>query len=78
MFAGVRVNGVNPGPVRTDILDNAKLSITWDDILRKTLLNRVSEPEEMAELIMFLASDRAKGITGAHYETDNGIIIKRS
>ncbi|XP_045459935.1 3-oxoacyl-[acyl-carrier-protein] reductase FabG-like [Melitaea cinxia] len=74
---GVRVNGVNPGPVRTDFLDNAKMSITWDDVLPKTLLNRVSEAEEIADLIMFLASDRAKGITGAHYVTDNGMLVKR-
>ncbi|CAH2092350.1 unnamed protein product [Euphydryas editha] len=75
---GVRVNGVNPGPVRTDFIDNAKISISWDDARPMTLLNRVSDPEEIADLIMFLASDRAKGITGSKYVTDNGMLIKRS
>ncbi|XP_045459936.1 3-oxoacyl-[acyl-carrier-protein] reductase FabG-like [Melitaea cinxia] len=75
---GVRVNGVNPGPVRTDYLENAKKAITWDYVLPMTLLKRVSEPEEIADLIMFLASDRAKGITGADYIIDNGMLIKRS
>ncbi|CAH2092358.1 unnamed protein product [Euphydryas editha] len=75
---GVRVNGVNPGPVKTGFIDNAKISVSWDDASRMTLLNRVSDPEEIADLIMFLASDRAKGITGSKYVTDNGMLIKRS
>ncbi|XP_046978459.1 3-oxoacyl-[acyl-carrier-protein] reductase FabG-like [Vanessa cardui] len=75
---GVRVNTISPGPVRTDILENTNNSVTWDSLIPFTLLNRVSEPEEVADLILFIASDRAKSITGVNYVTDNGMLIKRN
>ncbi|CAG9564415.1 unnamed protein product [Danaus chrysippus] len=74
---GVRVNTVSPGPVVTDILDNSKSSITWDDFKKMTALDRVSQPEEIADLVMFLASDKAKAITGSNYVSDNGVSVKR-
>ncbi|XP_046978598.1 3-oxoacyl-[acyl-carrier-protein] reductase FabG-like [Vanessa cardui] len=75
---GVRVNVISPGPVRTDFMENAKAAFTWDDFPPMTLLNRVSEPEEMADMILFLASDKAKSVTGANYVNDNGMLIKRA
>ncbi|XP_047545759.1 3-oxoacyl-[acyl-carrier-protein] reductase FabG-like [Vanessa atalanta] len=75
---GVRVNTISPGPVRTDILETAKSPLTWDSFLPLTLLNRISEPEEVADLILYIASDRAKSITGSNYVTDNGMLIKRT
>ena len=39
---------------------------------RKTLLKRFGQPEEVAELAAFLASDRASYITGANYPVDGG------
>ncbi|CAG9564418.1 unnamed protein product [Danaus chrysippus] len=74
---GVRVNTVSPGPVVTDILENSKSPITWDDFKKMTALDRVSQPEEIADLVMFLASDKAKGITGSNYVSDNGLAVKR-
>ncbi|KPJ20878.1 Glucose 1-dehydrogenase [Papilio machaon] len=77
---GVRVNIVSPGPVATDIILNTAgvdTNITWKDFEGITLLNRVSEPEEIAELIAYLASDKARGITGSNFVSDNGCILKR-
>ncbi|XP_050362825.1 3-oxoacyl-[acyl-carrier-protein] reductase FabG-like [Nymphalis io] len=74
---GVRVNTISPGPVRTDFMENAKSALTWDDFPPMTLLNRVSEPEEVADLILYMASDRTKSVTGSNYVTDNGMLIKR-
>ncbi|OWR41545.1 3-dehydroecdysone 3alpha-reductase [Danaus plexippus plexippus] len=74
---GVRVNTVSPGPVVTDILENAKSPITWDDFKKMTALDRVSQPEEIADLVMFLASDKAKAITGSNHISDNGVSVKR-
>ncbi|XP_013168001.1 PREDICTED: uncharacterized oxidoreductase SSP0419-like [Papilio xuthus] len=77
---GVRVNTVSPGPVATDIIVNmagSDTTITWKDFEGITLLNRVSEPEEIAELIAYLASDKARGITGSNFVCDNGCILKR-
>ncbi|KPJ13319.1 putative oxidoreductase [Papilio machaon] len=73
---GVRVNIVSPGPVATDIILNTAgvdTNITWKDFEGITLLNRVSEPEEIAELIAYLASDKARGITGSNFEA---ILVK--
>ncbi|XP_045503212.1 uncharacterized oxidoreductase SSP0419-like [Colias croceus] len=72
----VRVNTISPGPVRTDILENTKTPITWDDFQKKTALDRISEPEEIADLALFLASDKAKGITGSNFVSDNGMLLK--
>ncbi|CAG9559392.1 unnamed protein product [Danaus chrysippus] len=73
---GVRVNTISPGPVRTNIFDD--LNIDVDNFCNSTALQRVSEPKEVADLILFLSSDKAKGITGSNYVIDNGIIICRS
>ncbi|CAH2094183.1 unnamed protein product [Euphydryas editha] len=73
---GVRVNGICPGPVRTDFLANAKYQTTWDAYKKHNILGRVSETDEVADLIIYLASDKAKGITGSNYVIDNGTMIK--
>ncbi|CAH2098553.1 unnamed protein product [Euphydryas editha] len=75
---GVRVNTLSPGPVKTDLLENGKSELTHDTLKQFTTLNRVSEPEEMADVILFLASDKARGVTGSNYINDNGMIIKTS
>ncbi|KAH9636019.1 hypothetical protein HF086_005871 [Spodoptera exigua] len=78
---GVRVNVVNPGPVRTDIIENMGAPKEMQDAVFKrmqdmTALNRVSEPEEIADLVLFIASEKSKGITGSAIVTDNGFIVK--
>ncbi|CAH2092359.1 unnamed protein product [Euphydryas editha] len=74
---GVRVNALSPGPVKTDFFDNVNEGYNVDTFRPFTMLNRVSEPEEMADVILYLASDRARGVTGSNYVNDNGMIIKR-
>lgn len=75
--AGVRVNAVSPGPVRTDILEHAGMPMSWDDFAARTALGKVSEPDEVAELILYLASDKAKSITGSNLVSDNGYLLKK-
>ncbi|XP_047989290.1 3-oxoacyl-[acyl-carrier-protein] reductase FabG-like [Leguminivora glycinivorella] len=77
--SGVRVNSVNPGPVRTSLLENAGFpdpDAARDLFKSHTALNRLGEPEEIAELMLFLASDRARSITGSLYVSDNGFLLK--
>lgn len=74
---GVRVNAVNPGVVVTEIHKRGGLTEEqYEAFLRhsKTThpLGRVGQPQEIAELIFFLASDRASWITGATYSIDGG------
>ncbi|CAG4968075.1 unnamed protein product [Parnassius apollo] len=74
---GIRVNTVSPGPVYTDILANSSADeALFEQFKRDTALKRVSEPKEIADLILFLASDKAKGITGSDFVSDNGRLIK--
>ncbi|XP_026314574.1 uncharacterized protein LOC113226230 [Hyposmocoma kahamanoa] len=74
---GIRVNSVNPGPVVTDFLENMDAEMSYDDVKNFTVLKRVSTAEEIAELIMYLAGDKAQGITGSIMVTDNGFLLKR-
>jgi len=74
---GVRINAVNPGVVITEIHKRGGFSEEqYDAFLEhsKTThpLGRVGEAKEIAELIYFLASDRASWITGATYSIDGG------
>ena len=74
---GVRVNAVNPGVVVTEIHKrggmNEEQYATFLEHSRSTHpLGRVGQPEEVAELIFFLASHRASWITGATYSIDGG------
>lgn len=74
---GVRVNAVNPGVVVTNLHKRGGMADeNYDAFLEhsKTThpLGRVGETSEVAELIYFLASDKAAWITGATYEIDGG------
>src|ERR1700678_3468478 len=62
---GVRVNTVAPGPVHT-----SASSERTDALGATTLLERAAEPDEIAELIGFLASDKASYVTGADFAAD--------
>ena len=71
--SGVRVNMVAPGPIETGMLNR----FTGTDERKAGLvatvpLKRVGRPEEIAEAIVFLASDKASFITGASYLVDGG------
>ncbi|XP_026740391.1 uncharacterized protein LOC113502906 [Trichoplusia ni] len=71
---GVRANSVSPGPTRTDIFEGLQVNVDW--LLDKTALLRVSDPVEIADLIVYVASDKAKSITGSNYIIDNGSMLK--
>ena len=74
---GVRVNAVNPGVVRTNLHLNSGMnedSYTAFVERSKTThpLGRIGQPEEIADLILFLASSKASWITGTTYSIDGG------
>jgi NAD(P)-dependent dehydrogenase (short-subunit alcohol dehydrogenase family) len=74
---GVRVNAVNPGVVVTDIhkrggMSEADYAAFLERSKQTHPLGRVGEAREVAELILYLASERASWITGATYSIDGG------
>jgi NAD(P)-dependent dehydrogenase (short-subunit alcohol dehydrogenase family) len=74
---GVRVNAVNPGVVVTEIHKRGGMSEeNYEKFLEHSRtthpIGRVGNPEEIAELVFYLASDKAAWITGATYQIDGG------
>jgi len=74
---GVRVNAVNPGVVVTNIhkrggMNNDEYAAFLERSKQTHPLGRVGSPEEIADLVLFLASDQASWITGATYSIDGG------
>jgi NAD(P)-dependent dehydrogenase (short-subunit alcohol dehydrogenase family) len=74
---GVRVNAVNPGVVITEIhkrggMDEPTYAAFLEHSKQTHPLGRVGNPEEIAALVTYLASDEASWITGATYSIDGG------
>jgi NAD(P)-dependent dehydrogenase (short-subunit alcohol dehydrogenase family) len=84
---GIRVNTVSPGPVETDLwlggggvaaTVSAAAGLTPDDVVAQasgaTVTGRFSKPSEVADLVLFLAGDRSRNITGSDLVIDGGFI----
>src|SRR6478672_10922803 len=74
---GVRVNAVNPGVVRTNLHRNSGMNEdSYGAFVERSKtthpIGRIGEPEEIADLILFLASSKAGWITGGTYSIDGG------
>ncbi len=86
----MRVNSVSPGPVRTPLwtgpggfahLFAEQAGISADEVMDRMLpesmsisLGRVAEPEEIADLVLFLCSPRSSYVTGADYVIGGGML----
>lgn len=71
---GIRVNNVAPGAVATPINEATLRDPQKMNLLREMIpLGRMGTPEEVAEVVLFLASDEASYVTGATYYVDGGM-----
>jgi 3-oxoacyl-[acyl-carrier protein] reductase len=69
---GIRVNAVAPGVIDTDMSNFAKTDAGRELILGMQALQRIGKPEDVADVVAFLASDKARWITGASIPVDGG------
>ncbi len=70
---GIRVNAVAPGLIETEMVAALKKELA-DTIIKSSSLRRIGRPEEVAEAVAFLASERAAYITGQCLIVDGGIV----
>lgn len=69
----IRVNAIAPGVIDTKIIQNWKQNERkWPIISRANALGRIGTPDEVANAVLFLASDEASFITGATLSVDGG------
>jgi 3-oxoacyl-[acyl-carrier protein] reductase len=69
---GVRVNAVAPGVIDTDMSNFTKTEAGREITLGMQALKRIGKPEDVADVVAFLASDAARWITGASIPVDGG------
>jgi len=69
---GIRVNAVAPGVIDTDMSSFTKTEAGRDIALGMQALKRIGKPEDVADVVAFLASDGARWITGASIPVDGG------
>uniref|UniRef100_A0A915DK69 Uncharacterized protein n=1 Tax=Ditylenchus dipsaci TaxID=166011 RepID=A0A915DK69_9BILA len=69
---GVRVNTVNPGPVRTEIMNRNKIGGFEKWAEEQTSLHRIALVSDISPVILFLASEEARYVTGSNYLVDGG------
>ncbi|SEL83175.1 SDR family oxidoreductase [Parapedobacter koreensis] len=60
---GINVNSVSPGPTNTELFTNGKPQEVIDRLASFSAFNRIGQPEDIAKVIVFLASDAAKWIS---------------
>lgn len=70
----VRVNAVAPGPVDTDLFRAGKTDEMKQRSAAMSPLNRIGEPREIAEVVQFLASDKASWVHGQIVQPNGGLI----
>jgi NAD(P)-dependent dehydrogenase (short-subunit alcohol dehydrogenase family) len=70
---GIRANAVGPAFIKTPLLKDMD-DATLDWLVTKHPIGRLGEPEEVAELVLWLSSSKSSFVTGAYYPVDGGYL----
>jgi NAD(P)-dependent dehydrogenase (short-subunit alcohol dehydrogenase family) len=73
---GIRVNAVGPAFIRTPLIEKNMTPEGRASLVAKHPIGRLGEPEEVAELVVWLSSDRASFVTGSYYAIDGGYLAQ--
>ena len=73
---GIRINAVGPGFIHTPLVDVSLDDATKEFLASQHALGRMGKPEEVAELVAWLASDAASFATGTYYPIDGGYLAR--
>jgi len=72
---GITINAICPGPIWTDMLKAGFTPERLDQFVQNVPMHRMGKPEEIAEVVSFLASDRAGYITGQTISVNGGLWV---
>ena len=72
-YYGIRVNSVHPGVIATPMIEQEDAKAAIQEFAKSIPMKRIAEPEEVTNLVLFLASDEASYTTGAEFVVDGGI-----
>lgn len=70
---GIRVNSIHPGVIRTPMVINDAMTDLIDQITADIPMGRIGEPVEIAQLVLYLASNESSYCTGAEFTADGGL-----
>ena len=70
---GINVNSVSPGPTNTELFTKGKSQEVIDRLAALSPFNRIGEPEDIAQVVLFLASDEAKWINAQNIGSNGGM-----
>lgn len=70
---GIRVNSVHPGVIETPMIMQADTKAAVEAFAKQIPLRRIAKPEEISNLVLFLASDESSYSTGAEFVADGGV-----
>jgi 3alpha(or 20beta)-hydroxysteroid dehydrogenase len=70
---GIRVNSVHPGVIATPMIQQADAKDVIEEFAKFIPLKRVAQPEEVSNLVLYLASDESSYSTGSEFVIDGGL-----
>ena len=72
---GITVNSICPGLINTEMVSKTISKKKIDDYKKSFPIQRLGEPEEVADLVMYLSSNKSSYITGASFDINGGDLL---